>query len=151
MTHVEGTSCVSAEAALAAMPEWDKMEVEDAQAILENCSLAVHFVDSEGTIIYANKAELECLGTSCWGSSSPPLRSSPPSADLRLTRACAGYTSEEYLGRNITEFHASKDTIGDIFARLKRRETLLNYEVRISHEISKLRPKSRNGIEKSRN
>jgi hypothetical protein len=33
------------------------------------------------------------------------------------------------LGRNITEFHASQETIGDIFARLKRRETLLNYEV----------------------
>jgi PAS domain S-box-containing protein len=79
------------------------MGLEDARAILDNCSIAVHFVDAEGIIIYANKAELECLG----------------------------YTAEEYLGRNITEFHASQETIGDIFARLKRRETLLNYELMV--------------------
>jgi PAS domain S-box-containing protein len=96
-------SSMSDEAVFAAMQGWANIGIEDARAILDNCSLAVHFVDSEGTIIYANRAELECMG----------------------------YTAEEYLGRNITEFHACRETIGDIFSRLKRKETLLNYEAEL--------------------
>lgn len=44
-----------------------------------------------------------------------------------------GYTREEYLGRNIMEFHVLQDTIGDIFDRLNRGQTLLNYEVSLLH------------------
>ncbi|ELR13520.1 ATPase/histidine kinase/DNA gyrase B/HSP90 domain containing protein [Acanthamoeba castellanii str. Neff] len=88
----------------AALPGWANVGLEDARAILDNCSVAVHFVDANGTIIYANKAELDCLG----------------------------YTAEEYLGRNITDFHACRETINDIFDRLKRQETLLNYEAELA-------------------
>jgi PAS domain S-box-containing protein len=103
MMRTMDPSSMSDEAVFAAMQGWANIGLEDARAILDNCSLAVHFVDAEGTIIYANRAELECLG----------------------------YTAEEYLGRNITEFHACRETIGDIFARLKRKETLLNYEAEL--------------------
>jgi hypothetical protein len=115
----------SDEAALAALPCWANKGLEDARAILDNCSIAVHFVDAEGVIIYANKAELECLG-----SAPPPALAYDQGKRLPCSNHTrTGYTAAEYLGRNIAEFHVSQETIGDISARLKRRETLINYEV----------------------
>jgi PAS domain S-box-containing protein len=60
-------------------------------------------VGADGSILWANQAELDLLG----------------------------YTREEYIGRKITEFHADQDVINDILRRLTDRETLHNYEARL--------------------
>ena len=70
---------------------------------IENASVGLHWVGADGTILWANQAELDLLG----------------------------YTREEYIGRKITEFHADRDVIGDILRRLTNRETLHDYEVRL--------------------
>lgn len=70
---------------------------------LESASVAMHWVDANGVIIWANKAELEMLG----------------------------YKPEEYIGRPIAEFHVDKDVIDDILKRLSCRETLQEYEARL--------------------
>jgi len=42
-----------------------------------------------------------------------------------------GYTREEYVGHHIAEFHADREVIEDILARLTRDETLPSYEARL--------------------
>ena len=75
----------------------------DLSDFIENASLALHWVGADGRIIWANQAELELLG----------------------------YSPEEYIGHHIAEFHVEEPVINDILARLKRRETLRNYESRV--------------------
>ena len=65
--------------------------------------MAMHWVGPDGTILWANRTELDMLGV----------------------------TSEEYIGRNIAEFHADKPVIEDILDRLTKNETLRNYEARL--------------------
>jgi PAS domain S-box-containing protein len=70
---------------------------------IENASVGLHWVGADGTILWANQAELDLLG----------------------------YAREEYIGRRIIEFHADRDVIKDILRRLANRETLHNYEARL--------------------
>ena len=70
---------------------------------VEQANVALHWVGSDGTILWANAAELALLG----------------------------YSKDEYIGRNIKEFHADDGTIADILARLKANESLHNYEARL--------------------
>ena len=70
---------------------------------IENASVGLHWVGADGTILWANQAEMDLLG----------------------------YTREEYIGRHIAEFHADADVIQDILSRLVNRETLHNYEARL--------------------
>jgi PAS domain S-box-containing protein len=70
---------------------------------IENASMGLHWVGADGTILWANQAELDLLG----------------------------YTREEYIGRSITEFHADSDVINDILCRLTNKETLHDYEARL--------------------
>ena len=70
---------------------------------IENASVSLHWVGADGTILWANQAELDMLG----------------------------YTREEYIGSKITEFHADQHVINDILLRLTNRETLHNYEARL--------------------
>jgi PAS domain S-box-containing protein len=72
-------------------------------AFVETSSLGLHWVGPDGAILWANRAEMDLLG----------------------------YPAEEYIGHNITEFHADDDTIQDILARLKRGERICNYEARL--------------------
>src|SRR6266513_2309379 len=78
---------------------------------LENAPVALHSAAEDGRILWANRAELELLG----------------------------YTSEEYIGRNIAEFHADADVIADILRRLSRNETLHNYEARLRRKDGSIR------------
>lgn len=78
-------------------------ELED---YVDNANIALHWVDTNGLIIWANKAELEMLG----------------------------YSEEEYIGHPISEFHADKDTINDILTRLSNDEILHQYEARLRHK-----------------
>ncbi|MBA2645183.1 MAG: PAS domain S-box protein, partial [Pyrinomonadaceae bacterium] len=70
---------------------------------IENASVGLHWVGPDGTILWANQAELDLLG----------------------------HTREEYIGHHIAEFHADGDVISDILCRLTNKETLHNYEARL--------------------
>ena len=65
--------------------------------------MALHWVGPDGTILRANRAELELLG----------------------------YSPDEYIGHQIAEFHADQDVIGDILRRLQRGEELREVEARL--------------------
>jgi PAS domain S-box-containing protein len=66
----------------------------------DNVAIGLHWVNADGTIIWANRAELNMLG----------------------------YSENEYIGHHISEFHASKDSIKGILRRLAQKETLQNCE-----------------------
>ena len=70
---------------------------------LENAVVGMHWVAGDGTILWANKAELSLLG----------------------------YERGEYVGRHISEFHANVSVIDDILERLSRKEELHGYEARL--------------------
>jgi PAS domain S-box-containing protein len=69
----------------------------------ESAVEGLHWVDADGIILWANRAELELLG----------------------------YQRDEYVGRSILEFHADREVIEDLLARLRRQETLRNREARL--------------------
>lgn len=71
--------------------------------LFENGPSALHCVDANGIIIWANQAELDLLG----------------------------YSREEYVGQHITKFHADTAVINDLLQRLAANETLCNYEARL--------------------
>lgn len=69
----------------------------------ENGAIGLHIVGPDGSILRANKAELQLLG----------------------------YSSDEYIGRHIADFHADPETIADILGRLGRGEVLDQYPARL--------------------
>ena len=79
----------------------ERMRAEDARRraeqeladFFENATVGLHWVGPDGTILRANRAELEMLG----------------------------YGREEYVGRHIAEFHADEAVICDILRRLAGR------------------------------
>ncbi|HYI97335.1 MAG TPA: PAS domain S-box protein [Bryobacteraceae bacterium] len=78
---------------------------------LENAAIGMHWVGPDGTILWANRAELEMLG----------------------------FTQEEYVGREIGEFHADQERIEDILRRLKAGEVLKDYEAQLKCKDGSLR------------
>jgi PAS domain S-box-containing protein len=72
---------------------------EDLLDFFENGTLALRWVASDGTILRANRADL----------------------------ALAGYAPEEYVGRNIKEFHASPDGIEQMLSRVANGEVLRDW------------------------
>ncbi|SDG27239.1 PAS domain-containing sensor histidine kinase [Chitinophaga filiformis] len=70
------------------------------QDYVDNAVIGLHWVDANGIIKWANKAELEMLG----------------------------YTAEEYIGQHISKFHLYQEKIEDILNRLSCNETLCQYE-----------------------
>jgi PAS domain S-box-containing protein len=76
---------------------------EDLRDFFENGAVSLHWVAADGTILRANRAELQLLG----------------------------YEEAEYVGRNITEFHADQDVIQDILGRLHRGEIVHDYPARL--------------------
>ena len=67
---------------------------------VNTAGLGLHWVGSDGTILWANPADYEPLG----------------------------YAADEYIGRNIVEFHADESVIQDILQRLTSGERLKDYE-----------------------
>ena len=65
---------------------------------LENGVYALHRVGPDGTILWANKAELRMLG----------------------------YEAREYIGRNIAEFHLDKEAVAETLRRLGEGDTLFD-------------------------
>lgn len=77
----------------------------------ENATEAIQWVAPDGTILRANKAELRMLG----------------------------YSAEEYVGRNIAEFHVDQDLIQDILARLFKGETLEEFRAQLRSKDGTIR------------
>src|SRR5581483_552326 len=78
---------------------------------VETSTIGLHWVGADGTILWANQAELDLLG----------------------------YTREEYFGRNIAEFHADEAVINDILACLSRGDTLRDHPARLRHRDGSIR------------
>ncbi|HYK56721.1 MAG TPA: PAS domain S-box protein, partial [Flavisolibacter sp.] len=77
-----------------------KRKTTELQDYVDNAAIGLHWVDAEGIIIWANRAELNMLG----------------------------YAEEEYIGHHISEFHVQPEVIADILHRLNCNETLEQYE-----------------------
>ena len=71
----------------------------DYEDFFENTTFPLHIVGSDGTILHANRAELELLG----------------------------YGADEYIGHHIAEFYVDRPVIDDILARLSRGEDINKY------------------------
>src|ERR1051326_3765500 len=78
---------------------------------IESSTVAMHSVSADGTILWANRAELDLVG----------------------------YGPEEYVGHNITEFHADRPVIEEILARLTRGEILRAYPARLRRKDGSIR------------
>jgi len=63
---------------------------DDLTDFVDNAVVGLHKVAADGTIVWANRADWELLG----------------------------YTREEYVGRNIAEFHADRDSLNCIMGQL---------------------------------
>jgi PAS domain S-box-containing protein len=69
----------------------------------ENAVEGLHWAGPDGTLLWANQAELDLLG----------------------------YAPEEYLGHNLAEFHTDPNAVEEILTRLKRNETLREHEASV--------------------
>lgn len=76
---------------------------DELHAFLESSQIGVHRVGPDGTILWANAAELKMLG----------------------------YRDEEYIGHHIAEFHADGPAITDILTNLSRGNKLYEHEARL--------------------
>jgi PAS domain S-box-containing protein len=78
---------------------------------IETSTIGLHWVGEDGTILWANQADLDLLG----------------------------YTKDEYLGENIAAFHADQPVINEILSRLTRGEKLRDYPARLRHRDGSIR------------
>ena len=83
-------------------------ELED---FFENSAVGLHLVSANGTILRANRAELNILG----------------------------YKAEEYVGHSIKEFHVDRHTIDDILKRLREEEQIDQYPARLRAKDGSIR------------
>lgn len=88
-----------------------EFRIEELNDFIENASMPLHWVDGNGIILWANKAELDSLG----------------------------FTKEEYIGYPISHFHADQHVIQDILTRLTNNETLHNYPARLKCKDGSIR------------
>lgn len=75
--------------------EEKRLQLED---YVENAAIGLHWLSEDGTIIWANKTEMDMLG----------------------------YTESEFIGHNITEFHVDQSCPAYLISRLMKKETLHN-------------------------
>ena len=78
---------------------------------VEAAAVAMHSVAADGTILWANQAELDLVG----------------------------YSRDEYVGCNISRFHADPAVIDDMMGRLRNGETLRAYPARLRCKNGSLR------------
>uniref|UniRef100_Q01UA9 histidine kinase n=1 Tax=Solibacter usitatus (strain Ellin6076) TaxID=234267 RepID=Q01UA9_SOLUE len=84
---------------------------EELTDFIEKVAIPLHWVAEDGTILWANAAELELLG----------------------------YTREEYIGRNIRDFHVDAAVIEDILQRLSNDDSLSAFEARLRRKDGSIR------------
>jgi PAS domain S-box-containing protein len=78
---------------------------------LESSVIGMHWTAPDGTVLWANQADLDLLG----------------------------YAQEEYIGRNIAQFHADRRVARDILARVALGESVRDYPVSLRHRDGSLR------------
>src|SRR5689334_11927175 len=78
---------------------------------VETSTIGLHWVGEDGTILWANQAELDLLG----------------------------YSREDYIGRNFAGFHADESVISDILVCLNRGDTLRDHPARLRHRDGSVR------------
>lgn len=76
-----------------------RQRVSELSDFIENASMPLHWVNGNGIITWANKAELDLLG----------------------------YKKEEYIGAQIQDFHQDQDTIASILQLLASNEKVNDY------------------------
>jgi PAS domain S-box-containing protein len=76
---------------------------QELQDFVDNAAEGMEWLDPEGTILWANRAQLDLIG----------------------------YTRDEYIGRRVAEFRAGPAEVEDFLARLSRGEALRDHEARI--------------------
>ena len=79
--------------------------------LFEQAAVGLHLVGADGTILHANRTELELLG----------------------------YERDEYIGHHIAEFHADAVVITELLRRLARGQTVHDYEARMRAKDGSLR------------
>ena len=77
----------------------------------ENAPIPLHWAGADGIILRVNRAELEMLG----------------------------YARDEYVGHDIAEFHVDQDVIQEMLERLRRGETIRDYEARMRAKDGSIR------------
>ncbi|MET0390563.1 MAG: PAS domain-containing sensor histidine kinase, partial [Polyangiales bacterium] len=80
-----------------------KRTEQDLLDFVDTAAIGLHWVAADGTILWANPADHEPLG----------------------------YSADEYIGRNIADFHADEHVISDILRRLSAGERLSEYSARL--------------------
>jgi PAS domain S-box-containing protein len=88
---------------LRAKDEALRRTTEQLRDMLENAVVGVHRVAPDGTILWANRAELEMLG----------------------------YSAEEYVGRSLAAFYVDSEVLTDLLARIGRGEAVRDHEARM--------------------
>ncbi len=91
------------ELALRTSEQAARAAVAELEDFLENAVVPIHRVAPDGIIQWANRAELELLG----------------------------YTADEYVGTSVENLHVDPAVPADIFARLRRGETVRDVEVQV--------------------
>jgi PAS domain S-box-containing protein len=94
--------------ALGSDPEQRERNLRD---FIENAAVPMHWVAEDGTILWANEAELKLLG----------------------------YSREEYIGHNIADFHVDQPVILDILRRLKANEQIDGCHARLRAKDGSIR------------
>ena len=83
----------------------------DYEDFFENGGVGLHVVDAQGSILHANRAELDLLG----------------------------FTPEEYIGSNIASHYVDQAAIRDILDRLSRGESIERYPAKLRARDGSLR------------
>lgn len=102
--HVNGADATSDDAVFRELRVLRRREAV-LRDFVETSTIGLHWVDADGIIVWANQAELDLLG----------------------------YTPDQYIGRNIADFHADEAVINEILACLSRGEILRDYPARLRH------------------
>lgn len=80
-----------------------ELRIEELTNFIDHASIPLHWLNTEGIIIWANQAELDILG----------------------------FTKEEYVGHPISDFHTEPEAVADILTRLANNETLNDHPARL--------------------
>ena len=88
-----------------------RLREHELRDFIENAMFALRWVRPDGTILWANQAELDLLG----------------------------YSKEEYIGRHIAEFHLDRKVVDDVLRRFAENETLRDYEARLRSKDGSIR------------
>ena len=84
---------------------------EELSDFFDNASVGLHWAGPDGTILRANRAELNMLG----------------------------YEREEYVGHEIAEFHTDPEAANEILSHLARHETLVDYPAKLKAKDGSIR------------